>query len=356
MHEHLGLQLNGSSNVPPTPPSTQGACPSGPSSSTQPSAAGSSSVDAGGSVAPRPIHAWTSQTPAQQTASQVRQQPHQQQAALPAGSNTTQPQRHPPAQPADEIAALRARIAELESGSAHGNQLPARASIPHQALVADSTAVNCIRANLSSAKEESRKLTLPALQPGHKVSALSLREFIFPSRPHPFRIAPGAYRIRFLDICFAIPSKVEEAFKLYCYVPYMALMHAVRSKAHLRGEDSSFVFTQDGLTAKGLDRLNELSILTVDWIGAAKVAEERTLHYWGADRASALVSHHLVMLDIACTHGWSVAMHYDVQQRELAHVNHEHNLAGLDVEALTIANNKVTSSIPVVAHSNPPTK
>ncbi|KAG1751559.1 uncharacterized protein EDB91DRAFT_1003006, partial [Suillus paluster] len=97
----------------------------------------------------------------------------------------------------------------------------------------------------------------------------------------------------------AIPPKVEEAFKQYCYIPYMALMHAARSKAHLRREDSAFVFTQDGLTAKGLDRSNELLIATVDWIAAAKAAEERTLHYWGEDRSSALTSHHLVVLDIA---------------------------------------------------------
>ncbi|KAG2061035.1 hypothetical protein BDR06DRAFT_947534 [Suillus hirtellus] len=122
----------------------------------------------------------------------------------------------------------------------------------------------------------------------------------------------------------------------------MALMHAARSKAFLRGEDSSFVFTQDGLTAKGLDRSNELSIVTVDWIAAAKAAEERTAHHWGEERAAALISHHLVVLDIGWTHGWSVAMHYDVQQRELAHANHEHNLAGLDVAALTLANNKIS--------------
>ncbi|KAG1770155.1 hypothetical protein EV702DRAFT_1140106 [Suillus placidus] len=216
MHEHLGLQLSGAANTPPTPPSTQGAVHSGPGPSPQPSAAGPLSADAGGTAITRPNHARAPQIPAQQPAPQIRQQPNQQQSALPAGSNTPQPQGQPPAQPADEIAALRARIAELERGSAHGNQLPARATFPHQALIADPTAVNRIRANLSSAKDESKKLSLPALQPGHTVSALSL----------------------------PIPPKVEEAFQLYRYVPYMALTHAARSKAHLRGEDSSFIFTQ----------------------------------------------------------------------------------------------------------------
>lgn len=90
--------------------------------------------------------------------------------------------------------------------------------------------------------------------------------------------------------------------------------------------------------------------MTVDWVAAAKAAEDRTLHYWGETRASALISHHLVVLDIGHTHGWAVAMHYDVQQRELAHANHEHNLAGLDIAALTIANNKIPPAAP---HSTP---
>lgn len=75
-------------------------------------------------------------------------------------------------------------------------------------------------------------MTLPELRPGHKVSALSL----------------------------PIIPKVEEAFKSYRYVPYTALTHAARSKAYLCGEESSFVFTQDGLAAMGLDQSNEILI------------------------------------------------------------------------------------------------
>ncbi|KAG1719378.1 hypothetical protein EDB19DRAFT_1972723 [Suillus lakei] len=275
--------------------------------------------------------------PSQPSALQNTQQPIPQpthssstRAVQPAAPNaaplTAQPAAVPPAPaqpqaipaPADEIAVLRARIAKLEHGNAHGNHFPARAPMPQRALVADPAEIDRIRANLAGAKDEPKQLVLPALQPGHKVSALSL----------------------------PIPLKVEEAFKNYCYVPYTALTHAARSKAFLHGEDSSFIFTQDGLTAKGLDRANELSIMTVDWIAAAKAAEDRTLHYWGEARASALVSHHLIVLDIGRTHGWAVAMHYDVQQRELAHANHEHNLAGLDVAALTIANNKIPPVAP----------
>ncbi|KAG2339793.1 hypothetical protein BDR05DRAFT_1003120 [Suillus weaverae] len=172
-----------------------------------------------------------------------------------------------PLPPADEITALRARVAELEQGGAHGNHPLARVPTPQQALVADPEAVNHIRANLAGTKDDLKRPMLPALRPGNK----------------------------------------------------------------------------DGLTAKGLDRSNELSIVTVDWVAAARVAEERMAHYWGEDHAAALASHHLVVLNIRRTHGWSVAMHYDVQQRELVHANHEHNLAGLNVAALTIANIKISA-------------
>ncbi|KAG2121793.1 hypothetical protein BD769DRAFT_1389943 [Suillus cothurnatus] len=301
MHDHLDLEINNrSSNGLFTPQATQTTSASGfgsssrPTTSTWQSTTSTENATAPGSSA----QARTSQQPAQQANASSAQSsaPQQNRAPVVSSSNSAAPNsapngpHHPAAQPtviqpvvaqqqplqapADEIAALRARIAELERGEAHGNHLPARAPVPHQAMVADPTTVDRIRANLSSAKEESKRPSLPALRPGHKVSALSL----------------------------PIPAKVEEAFKHYRYVPYTALTHAARSKAFLRGEDSSFVFTQDGLTAKGLDRSNELSIVAVDWIAAAKAAEERTAHHWGEERAAALISHHLVVLDIGRTH------------------------------------------------------
>ncbi|KAG0691631.1 hypothetical protein DFH29DRAFT_1010584 [Suillus ampliporus] len=343
-HQHLGLQLSRAASAPLTPPPTQGAVPSGSGSATQSSAARPSSSAALGPAVPRPlVQAGSSQSPAHQPVPQAALQ-HAQQAVQPSSGQSAHPaapvlrqpaadpalqhQGYPPAQPADEITALRARITELE-------QPPT----PQQALVADPAAVDRIRTSLASTKEDSKWITLPILQPGHKTTGITA--------PH------HTYLILYIA---AMPPKVEDAFKQYRYVPYTALTHAARSKANLRGEDSSFVFTQDGLTAKGLDHSNELSIMTVDWIGAAKAAEERTLHYWGEDRALALVSHHLVVLDIGRTHNWLVAMHYDVQQRELAHANHEHNLAGLDVAALTIANNKVVSMIPPAMHPISPAK
>ncbi|KAG2754248.1 hypothetical protein P692DRAFT_20870458 [Suillus brevipes Sb2] len=267
MYQHLGIKLNEGIPSPPiTPPSTQNAAASGSGSNAHSSSSARpapSSTRA--TTAPRP----PAQTgPAQSSASQsthqsIPQQTHSSAArvAQPTAPNSAplvaQPTAVPPAPaqpqaipaPADEIAALRARIAELERRNARGNQFPARAPAPQQALVADPAEVDRICANLAGVKDEPKWLVLPALQPGHKFSALSL----------------------------PLPLKVEEAFKSYRYVPYTALTHAARSKAFLRGEDSSFVLRQDGLTARGLDRANELSIVTVDWIAAAKAAEDRTL-------------------------------------------------------------------------------
>lgn len=67
---------------------------------------------------------------------------------------------------------------------------------------------------------------------------------------------------------------------------YTALTHAARCKAFLREEDLHFVFTQEGLTAKGLYCSNELLTLTVEWIAAARVAEEREPPSTGARRGS----------------------------------------------------------------------
>ncbi|KAG1758758.1 hypothetical protein EDD22DRAFT_956571 [Suillus occidentalis] len=116
MHKHLSLQLNGPSNALPTPPSTQNAVSSGMSSSTQPPTAESSSTDPNIQGASRAVPSQPLQA--------AMQQPVQQQAvtvALPAGPTAPHTQNPPPAQPADEIAALKARIAELEHGIGHCN-------------------------------------------------------------------------------------------------------------------------------------------------------------------------------------------------------------------------------------------
>ncbi|KAG1735301.1 uncharacterized protein EDB91DRAFT_1250512 [Suillus paluster] len=276
MHHHLGLQIGGAPNAPPTPPSTQGATASRSNSNTQPSATRPPPSDVRNPSAPIPcLHSGPSQPSSLQTSQSTAAQPANRPAAPISVPVPGQPVPPPAPQPqeqsiiaaapalADEIAALRARIAELEHGSAHGIHIPARAPAPQQALIADPAAVDCIRANLASSKEESKKLTLPALQPGHKHLLLVLfSPSVFPltaDRQPPLYTVPLTSRsltaVRQLSshaIVASIPPNVEEAFKQYRYIPYTALTHAARSKAHLRGEDSTFVFTQDRLTAKAL--------------------------------------------------------------------------------------------------------
>ncbi|KAG2114321.1 uncharacterized protein F5147DRAFT_650099 [Suillus discolor] len=146
MHEHLGLHLPGSSNALPTPPATQSSGPSAGSSSsilssarhqtTSSSGVGSSRPSTqSGTVVPQPA---PQQHPAQTTMPNAPNQQgiqwnaQQQAVQLPAPAAQGQPA----LAPADEIAVLQARIAELEWGNAHGNHTPARAAPPHQALVA----------------------------------------------------------------------------------------------------------------------------------------------------------------------------------------------------------------------------
>jgi hypothetical protein len=187
MHHHLGLQLGSTVDAPPSPPSTQesSSIVSGQSVQTStPASRPSAPVSRSAASAPQPTQVRPSQHLTQHSAPQAARP-----LAAAAAPNLHAPTPAPPitnpapqvagnatAQPSSavEIAALRARIAELENGNAHGNHLPARAPVPHQALVADPTAVDRVRASLSNSKDESKRPTLPALQPGHKVSALSL--------------------------------------------------------------------------------------------------------------------------------------------------------------------------------------
>ncbi|KAG2148709.1 uncharacterized protein EDB93DRAFT_1250144 [Suillus bovinus] len=104
----------------------------------------------------------------QQQQHNAQQQPQQHLAA---------PNQSVPAPPAHQPQAL-ARIIKLKQGNTHSNQPLARVVPPQQGMVVDPAEVECIHANLTGAKDDSKKWTLPALCPGHKVSALSLCESI----------------------------------------------------------------------------------------------------------------------------------------------------------------------------------
>ena len=133
----------------------------------------------------------------------------------------------------------------------------------------------------------------------------------------------------------AIPPKVEEAFKNFRYVPYTSLSLPARMKV-VRGEDKLVLNANGSFTVKNLDRRNEKLISVVDWHAASRATEERIRFHHGDYRADAFAAHHKLVMDLGRSHGWEVAMDYDVQQREVAALNPSHDLSVLDTTALMI--------------------
>lgn len=54
----------------------------------------------------------------------------------------------------------------------------------------------------------------------------------------------------------------------------------------------------------------------------------------GEEQAAALAEHHLIVEQLAVEHGWSLAVKYDVSQRELAAANTAHHLGSIHLEAV----------------------
>ncbi|KAF8220302.1 hypothetical protein L208DRAFT_1334725, partial [Tricholoma matsutake] len=133
----------------------------------------------------------------------------------------------------------------------------------------------------------------------------------------------------------AIPPKVDDAFRSFCYVPYSSLTLAVHVKA-ARGEEDFIFNSQGGLTIKSLDWHNEKLISTVDWQAAACAAKECICFHHGDACAMAFAAHHKLVMDLGHSHTWDIAMEYDIQQREVAALNPSHDLSSLDMAALTL--------------------
>jgi hypothetical protein len=160
----------------------------------------------------------------------------------------------------------------------------------------------------------------------------------------------------------AVPPKVDEAFKAFRYVPYTALTLPARQRA-ARGEEDFIINAQGGITAKGLDRRSERHINVMDWLTSAKAAEDRTRRHHGDERADALMAHHSIVQSLSTTHGWPIAVEYDIQQRELVAENPAHDFCTLDTASLTIiatrrvpasCTNHLPSSLKRSASSEPP--
>ncbi|KAF8576010.1 hypothetical protein K439DRAFT_1623154 [Ramaria rubella] len=220
-------------------------------------------------------------------------------------------------------------------------------------------AARSVAVSSAAAAKEDKKPLLPDIIPGFKSSALDFRHterspcikpivnlsgrkalplvavigphrsicWLQANKPHPSRLhqLPST----------AILPKAEEAFRTFHYVPYSALTTAPRVKAD-RGDEEFTISTTGTITAKGLDRWSEKAISMVDWLAASKAAAECTRFHWGDARVDALSAHSSLVMKLARSHGWEVAMEYDIQQREAAAHNPTHDLAMLNTTALTL--------------------
>lgn len=102
------------------------------------------------------------------------------------------------------------------------------------------------------------------------------------------------------------------------------------------GEEEFVIDSQGGLSAKPLDRKNEKSILIVDWLSAALMAEDQTHFHHGEAHASMLAAHHKFVQELARLHGWQVTVEYDVLQHFLVAQNPRHDLGTLDQDAVSL--------------------
>lgn len=147
---------------------------------------------------------------------------------------------------------------------------------------------------------------------------------------------PFAFSERFSAHSFhhvAIPTRVENAFKAYVYVPYSALSVAARLRS-IQDPDDVVINPQGGFSMKKMERRGEASITMIEWRAAARIAEDRTLFHHGEERAAAFAGHHLVVEEVAMDHGWPLAVKYDILQRELAAADVSHDISSLHLSAL----------------------
>ena len=128
---------------------------------------------------------------------------------------------------------------------------------------------------------------------------------------------------------------MEEAFRLFQYMPYTSLSTLAPVKASC-SEDKVILNLSSGFSVKLLDQCNKKSISVVEWHAAARVAKERTRFHHGEAQANTLALHHKVVMDLGRTHSWEVTVEYDIQQHELSLLNPTHDLSSLDAMALTV--------------------
>ena len=84
----------------------------------------------------------------------------------------------------------------------------------------------------------------------------------------------------FPSFYLAIPPKVEEAFRLFHYIPYTLLSVSACVKA-THGEDKVMLTLSGGVSVKSLDQHNKNVISVVEWCTASCDVEERTHFHHG---------------------------------------------------------------------------
>ncbi|KZT25239.1 hypothetical protein NEOLEDRAFT_1134049 [Neolentinus lepideus HHB14362 ss-1] len=243
------------------------------------------------------------------------------------GNTTANPAFLPANVPLDaELAHTQARVRELEQ------LLRSRSQVPTNPMIADPMTILAAQRDAAESGGEGKKpVALPDIEPGMKSNAFDL----------------------------PVPPRVDAAFRDYRYVPYTALSDAARLRA-AHGEEEFYLNRSGSWTAKGLDRRDERNITPINWQAASLVAEDRTRRYHGDARADALHNHHVIVMQLAGTHGWEVAVEYDIWQREAAANNVRHDLSGLDTSCLVVISTRskttglTTGAMPAMAHSSTP--
>lgn len=124
----------------------------------------------------------------------------------------------------------------------------------------------------------------------------------------------------------AVAAKVDDAIAAFKYIPYTSLTKSAKTKA-LHSNEEFIINAHGGLTSKALDRKFERLISFSDWMTASRTMEKRIRVHHGDSRADDFAAHHQIVIEIQGTHGWAIAVDYDIQQRELVHLNPKHDIS-----------------------------
>lgn len=136
-----------------------------------------------------------------------------------------------------------------------------------------------------------------------------------------------------------VPCRIDEKFRLYHFVPYSKLLPDEFNK--FESDTQEFVINASGgLTEKGSDLSKEYTLSSLDWMNAANRAVVRTRYWHGDVGANPLQHHHEFVAQIGRSHGWSIALEYDVQQRKLAEANINHDLVAHNMNLLILLASK----------------